>query len=81
MSLSMLTCIYTIALHWHSTSGGHGALRHVTFFSEHVSLSSHPPLSKSHDGSQNVSPVGWYTLHCDPLGQVTDVQAEKLRLK
>ena len=30
--------------------------------------SSHPPLSISHDGSQNASPVSWNTLHADPVG-------------
>ena len=62
----------------HSTTGGHGAPAHVTFLSEHVSLSAHPPLSRSHDGSQNGSPVGSYILHCDPLGQSVMLQAVKV---
>jgi len=52
----------------HFTTGGQGALTHVTFSSEHVSLSAHPPLSRSHDGSQNASPVGLNTLHWKPVG-------------
>ena len=54
----------------HSTTGGQGALTHCTVSSEHVSLAEHPPLSRSHDGSQNASPVGSNTLHLDPVGHM-----------
>lgn len=58
----------------HSTTGGHGALTHWTCCNEHVWLAGHPPLSRSHDGLQNVSPEGSKTSHCDPLGHVVDAQ-------
>lgn len=56
------------SLGWHFTTGGQGALTHWTSCSEHVSFDAHPPLSRSHDGSQNASPVGWNTLHVEPVG-------------
>ena len=58
----------------HCTAGGQGALTHVTLTSEHISPSEHPPLSRSHDGSQNGLPVGSYTLHWEPVGHLKPVQ-------
>lgn len=52
----------------HFTTGGQGALTHCTSCSEHVSFDAHPPLSRSHDGWQNASPVGWNTSHLEPVG-------------
>lgn len=58
--------------------GGQGALTHCTSFSVHCSLSEHPPLSKSHDGSQNASPVGLYTLHREPVRHLTVLQGSSV---
>ena len=58
----------------HLTMGGHGALTHTTSSSEQVWPAEHPPLSRSHDGLQNVSPVGSYTSHLDPVGHSFSAQ-------
>ena len=56
----------------HSTTDGQGGVIHVTLLViEHVWLLAHPPLSTSHDGSQNVSLDGPWSAHTDPLGQTT----------
>ena len=62
-----------------STTGGHGALKHVTLRSEHICPARHPPLSMRHDGSQYGVPVGSSTLHCDPVGQLKSAQAVRLK--
>ena len=40
---------------------------HCTTCREHVWLAAHPPLSRSHDGSQYVSLVVSNTLHFEPV--------------
>ena len=62
MKISFL-CIYLRGGGEQFTSGGQGGFRHRRNCSEHTSSASHPPLSKSHDGSQYASPVGLYTSH------------------
>ena len=64
----------------HTTTGGHGSILHGTrYCNEHVSLSAHPPLSISHDGSQYGRPVGSCTLHWCPFGHLWSAQAVELK--
>jgi len=58
--------MYLLGMHF--TTGGQGALGHFTVCSEHFWLVEHPPLSRSHDGSQYASPVDSETLHREPVG-------------
>ena len=54
---------------------------HCTGCSEHSSLTGHPPLLISHDGSQYASPVGLKTLHRKPLEHLILVQGSTVKNK
>ena len=63
----LVWCVSNVPLGFRqSMCGGQGGTRHFNCPSQHIFFAAQPPLSYSHDSSQNGLPVSFSTLHLDP---------------